>query len=366
MKIIKLLPLLLLIGLISSSCLQHKHKITVLEDGTVEYEYTASGDSADLYDGLTVLPEGIPWEIEVYSQLDTTEGRNDTVYYYKARAKFPKGSKLPGGFGLENPEFAQISLAHPLKVKCQELFFLTNYVFEFSFNNRNSKKLYGDLWDYVPEECRKLETGDSLSEAEKADLEGKYIIGARKWYLQMLQNRFHRSLIEAMKKNPKVQVDTANIERAFTTLDEYLLKKFVEIEKLETFDGRYVWKEVFTEGYNLLEEQLNFLGDTTFFVDMRTIGEILSKEYDVTEDLSDEMITVELKLPGVSKSNNADTVMQNLVWEINGDDIRDSTVVLSAMSTVYRKDRLIVGGIILAGLTIFVLWSALKTKAKNA
>lgn len=354
MRSLKLLPALLLITLFLSSCLQHKIRITVNDDGSVDYEYTISGDSADLYDGLTALPQGIPWEIQQYSQKDTSESQ-DTVFYYIAKAHFQPGDKLPSGFGLEHLDFASAYLEFPLTVKKQNFFFLEKYSFELHFPSRKFIELYGDPQKYIPDECSQLEESDSLSDSERTRLEKMQMDGYKAWAAASMSSRFIKSLEQSRKLHPEVQLDTVRIDTAKTKLNEYIAGYLNNLKMDHPMAESDIWKAVFDPGYRILEEHLNFLGDTTFFIDMRTAGEILSREYDVTNDLSDEAFSIELKLPGNLKTSNADTVLEFIRWEFNGDEISDSTRTLAAVSTIYHYERIYIaiGGLIIIILTLY-------------
>jgi len=366
MSKLKILPILLLLTLLLSSCLQHKIKIVVNEDGSVDYEYTISGDSADLYDGLTALPQGIPWEIKKYSQIDTTENSTDTSFFYIAKAHFAPGTRLPSGFGLEHLDFASIALELPLSVKRQNLFFLDKYSFELKFPSRRYTELYGNPQEYIPAECSRLENGDSLSNSERQRLEKLQTEGYKSWAAATLTSRFIKSLEQSRKMHPEVKFDSTKIDTAKSALSAYIVAYIAKIDLNQSPRDTDIWTVVFEPGFKLLEEHLNFIGDTTFFLDMRSAGQILSREYDVTSDLSDEAFSIELNLPGELKASSADTIMEeNLRWEFNGDEISDSTKTLTAISVIYHYERMyITGGGIL--LIILVTFFITRKKSKSA
>ena len=350
-----LIPVLFLISLTLNSCLQHRYSLNLREDGSLMYEYEAEGDSADLYDGLTSLPGGLPWTIANGTRIDSSEDSEEIVYYYNAEAHFQQGAEIPQGFDLQHLNFAQRYLKHPLEIKKRDIFFLVKYSLEFSFLNRKYTELYGDLWQYVPPECEALTTDDSLAAEEQEELEGKFEDGYKQWFVQMLSRRFITSLEQAVALNPDIAPDTEGLSIAETELKLFLRNIVNQIASIDTFDARAIWSIVFKPGYSILEEHLNFLGDTTFFIDMRTAGEILSKEFDVTEDLADESFEIAIKIPGKLQYTNADSIEAFMIWNFTGEDLRDSTIVIRANSVIYRTGRIIAGIVILLALVAVII-----------
>ncbi len=349
---VKMVVFLSVCLLLLNSCLMHEYKITALEDGRVSYEYTASGDSADLYDGLNSLPDTVMWEVEEGTDIDTSGDSPDTSYFYRAWRHFrpSKRRPLPESFGVDYVDYAQLDLRHPLKAQRQELFFMVNYILDFRFESRRKAELYGDPFDYIPEEVRALEEAESLDDSTKERLEGEFRDGYVRWGIQVFQSRFLSSVRKSLEMHPEIEISVETLSSAEAALVEFLHIAMDNVRVEEAEDVCDLWNTVQDSGYGIIEEQLNFLGDTTFFLDMRSVGRMLAREYDITKDLGDDGFKVEVSLPGVIRSSNADSMVVDstgtgevrrwLVWEFNGETLADSTVTLAAISTIYRPFRI--------------------------
>lgn len=359
-----ILPIIII--LVLCSCLQHQHKITVLEDGSVEYRYTVSGDSSDLYDGLTALPKDSPWEVERYTEIDTSGEKPDTTHCFGAAAEFAPGSDLPACFLRDDSAQAQTALQHPLSIRRQDLFFMVNYIFEFSFPSRNSLALYGDPEEYMPEESQSPDTADTVDETAKAELEAEKQMGYLKWMSEMFKRRFLSALNRALEKHPQMELDTTRLIPAENMLEEYLQRSLSEFDMDEELDVADIWRQIADGGFTLIGEYFNLAGETAFITDLNAQGDLLNREYAVTMDLQDESFQVETTLPGAVRSTNADSVEgQNLFWEFDGEDFADSTIVLSAITTIYRNERIyIAAAILIIVLAAFLRWIFIQRKTR--
>jgi len=364
----KKIAFLLLIPAIFTSCLRHHFIFNISEDGMLDYVYEAAGDSLDMHDGFIALPSGFPWDIEEYVEIDSSGETFDTVFHYRAKTSFSEDSAIPASFGLEHVEIASLTMKHPLEFKRQDLFFMINYLFELRFDNRNKTGLYADPNSFIPEECKELENADSLSSERRELLETLEEAGYREWYVNLLQDRFSKSLLHTLNMHPEISYDADKIESAEASLEEFLID-MLNREYLSDFDSdTEMWNFIFHPGYDVLEEELNFIGDTTFFVDMRTTGELLTKEYNATEDLSDDTFLIELRLPGTLKSSNADSLAAggSLIWQFNGDDIADSSIVMYAVSVIYYPARLYIAGGIFLFILIIIAVKIIRPRASDA
>lgn len=365
---VKKIAFLLLVPALFTSCLRHHFSFNLTENGVLDYVYEAAGDSLDLHDGFILLPEGFPWDIEEYVELDSSGESIDTIFHYRAKASFNQDSAIPASFGLEHVETASLTMEHPLEFRKQNLFFMVNYFLEFRFNSRDKTRLYKDPDFFIPEECKELEDTDSLSAERRMTLEKLEENGFHEWYVSLLKDRFSRSLRHTLNMHSEISYDDNKIESAEAALGEFL-SNLLNLEYVGEMESEFeLWNYVFQPGYDILEEELNFMGDTTFFVDMRTTGELLTKEYNATEDLSDDTFLIEFKMPGALKSNNADSLAAGgeLIWQFDGDDIADSSRVMYAVSAVYFPARLYLAGGIVLIVLIIISVKMLKPRVANA
>ena len=338
------LPLLLL-TLILSSCLHHSFNITVNEDGSVDYIYTASGDSMDLYDGRVPLPEKRHgWKISQYVEVDSSSGRIERKFYYQAERLFASSDDIPVFFTEDRAgdlEFCDIY--HPLQVEKQDLFFMVNYHFEFSFPSRNFTKNYGSPDDYQPD----TEGEEAAMDEEKRE---------KLWLTDVVTEMFMKSLRSVISEHPEYQIDTTMMGHAQAELQAYISLEIDKIWDKEDANEKAFFDSMLDEAYTIFKENLRFEDNPDIKEMMRDDIEIFSGDFLVSSDLFDESFSVKAYLPGKMRNCNADSADDFLLWEFSGEDITDSTVTMIALATVYRPLRLfIAGGILVVALGLFII-----------
>lgn len=360
-----LIAIFIIIAL-SSSCLKHRFSFTVTEDGSVEYKYRASGDSTDLYDGLTILPDKDKWYVSEIVEVDTASGKPDTMFSYIAAKNFTDGTSLPANFADDNPELAGIALAHPSSLKRQNLFFMVNYIFEMTFLSREKTKLFGSPDDYIPEECKLLEDGGSVSDSLRSILENIRDEGYREWAVDLFINRYLHSIEYAGKNNPKLSAFSEKITTFEDSVRVYLylsLGKYFETDDVNFND---IWGEISPGGYDIMSGILGIDQDSEIFQEIEKRAKHLNTQLAATSDLDDDNFIIEVNLPGKVRSTNADSLSgSTLIWEFGGSDIADSTIFLSAVSTIYHFDYIYVGGAVVIIALILILRGVFSQKKKK-
>jgi hypothetical protein len=299
--------------------------------------------------------------------VDTTKTPAETTYSYQAVAVFSAKDKIPSHFGQDTSSFASLQLEHPLTVKKQDLFFLVNYYADFKFLDRRSKALYGDPWDYIPLECKALDQADSLTDSVREDLEAKREAGYIQYTAVMLKDLYLKALNITLKKRADIVVDSILLREAGDTLQEILTQRLTNQQLNENSDLGQLWASDFSASYELLRNKLKLPDDSTLVSEIQSAGNLLTKEYLITEDLNDESFVVDISVPGIIRSSNSDTLEGEFQrWQFNGADLADSTITISLVATIYHPLRLyIAGGILVIGIGIF-LWALLKPKKTNA
>jgi len=346
--------------LVFNSCLQHLFKITVLEDGSVEYFYKVSGDSSDLYDKTTDLPLEAEWTIMRFTELDTTDDGVDTVYVLTAERTFAVNEVQFA----DNFSSREELLQHPLKIRKNDLFFITSYNFDFTFIGREMADLYGSEEDYLPEEI-KSEEGE-LSDSMKAVQEAQIKEGYLNWGADFYWKRFNFAIQES-REYTNIAEDSTFMLELEADLKAYLLSELPKFDLESDLNDEFIWPTISEGGYNLVAAAFQVDRQSELMVSVRKNAEFQQLCYSATNDLQDESFKIELEMPGIIKSNNADSTAGNLlVWEFDADAILDSTKHLSAVSIKYQYQFIFTAAAIIIIIVIIVLGRVLTRRKNNA
>jgi hypothetical protein len=290
-----LFTMMLSLLLIFSSCLQHLFKITILEDGSVEYFYKVSGDSSDLYDETSDLPPEAEWTIQQFTELDTTDDGVDTVYVLTAERTFAADELQFSDNFSGRAELLQ----HPLKIKKNDLFFIVNYNFDFSFNDRETNRLYGSEEDYLPEDITSEE--DEPNDSIKAIYEAQIKEGYLNWGVDFYLNRFILATQKSRGSEGMVS-DSILMRDLKTELKAYLFNELPKFDLETEFDDDSIWPNIAEDGYEVIATVIGTDIQSDFMNSVRMNAEFYRTSYSATNDLQDESFRIELRMPGIIKS----------------------------------------------------------------
>jgi len=339
---------------IFSGCVEHRYLYRFNLDGSAELTYTARGDSADIHDPAYSLPEAPFYAINTWTELDTA---GNPVYNYEAKARFSPDS-LPSNPGLR--EAAGVSpsilLQHPTTMRPIHLYFLSIFRYEQTFESRRRTTLEGDRWDYIPAECKVLESGkDSLLSAEEREaLEQKYAAGLLAWNAGRYKLRFREILDTTLARHPDKMPSRERLEGAIQQLEAMLDSYYAALPVVELDLVKLEWWDALEpEVHRILLENLNQIGDTSLQVAALQVSDMLELRRQVDEDLVDESFTVQVDLPGRVLRSNTNTMEKGVLqWRILGQDFEDQDVVLAASSLYLYPARIFGAFVLIAALII--------------
>ncbi|TKJ40475.1 hypothetical protein CEE37_09180 [candidate division LCP-89 bacterium B3_LCP] len=352
-----LIPIILfIIGL--SGCVEHHYLYKFNVDGYCDFTYTARGDSLDIYEPQASYPDTLLYHIDTWTERDSSGTEN---YVLKATVRF-HNDQLPRTLSLKEAPWGDVLLRHPAGLNSTSLFFLSTYKFQCVFRGRQRMQIEGDRWDYIPEECRILDSDSdsTLTEEERAVLEEKFAAGVLIWNTERYKLRIREILERSINMHPDIQVPQSWVDSALVEADA-LIGKIASNRQMESLDFADLewWDEIEPQALPILLENLNFIGDSTLQAEIANISELLEFRHQVSEDLVDESFEVQVEIPG--KLLNSNTEIDDdglLLWEFTGEDLSDDDIMLSAFSVLIFTERI-------AGFLIIILASYLAIRIKR-
>ncbi|MFH1861351.1 MAG: hypothetical protein ABH878_00945 [bacterium] len=349
--------------LLLPGCVEHRLHYRFNVDGTCDFTSTARGDSSDIYAPTGTFPEEPFFQIETWTDTDST---GSTTYYLQASNRFAADS-LPVNLGLREVPWSNVLLQHPTNLKRTMLFFLDIFDLQLVFQNRHRTAVDGDRWEYIPPECKILETDadSTLSPEDRTILEEKYAAGLLLWNVGRYKLRFHEIADRALALNPEIQLPPGWVDTAMVEIEAMLefYADTITIEDLDYADLEW-WEVLSSEGNRILLENLNMIGDSTLPADIRQVSELLELRHQVDLDLEDDSYDVSVELPGWILHSNADTTEAGvLTWEMYGEDLQEEDYVIEARSLFVYRDR-VVGALVLIFALLIGLWFK-KKQAKR-
>ena len=324
--------------LLPIGCIQHRYLTNIALDGSVHHIYEAAGDSSDLYDGNITLPQGLWWHIDTSVVQDST---GTPIHTYRASMNLRSPRSLPSMYAPESTHSPDIFLRHPISFKRLDGILGVLFLYKQTFLSRQKEAKYGSVWDYVDSQCEVLldqTKADSLPEEERTRLENLYMDGLIEWTRSMILRRCATVLQRDLEMHPDVSFSTEQLQNALTAARSHLIEWEPEYGGTELLlgDGD-LWNTVGKQTLQVISDELNFIGKTTFFADMQMVGDTNQWEFEITKDLEDDEFDVRLILPGYVFHSDADEVAQDtLIWDFSGSDIFNENKIITAYSIYVR------------------------------
>lgn len=346
------LLILLLITFLFSGCIEHTYFYSFDLDGNCDFSYQARGDSLDIYDSPESLPDSLFFHLETWTEVDT--GGAETFIIEAKR--YLCGDSLPRTMSLKRTPLGDVLLQHPARLHRTALFFISLYSFKGTFEGRRRTSRGGDQWDYIPEECRQIESDEdtTLTDEERRFLEEKFAAGMLIWSAERYKLRVREIIDRVREQHPEIAIPQAWVDSALVEADS-LVDSYIASLEWESLDFAELewWDELKPETNRILLENLNMIGDATLQMDIVDVGDLLEMRHQVTEDLMDESFGALIHLPGYIVSCNTDSTAEGvLVWDFDGEDIGDEDYIIKALSFHVHYDR-VIGALVLI-LVVFL------------
>jgi len=353
-----------LICLLSAGCLEHNYTFSVLPDNRIEVKALISGDIVDMQDGRELQPDSALWRVT-----RSVEERDDeTVHTLEGSVTVSDSQALTSALNWRTTTSDSLKLQPLFSLIHHPRLFGTEWKFRGVVPSREFNATYGDIWDYVPPECRALQNDSAKALLNNDDLdllEKKFALGIFQWNQERYLKQFDYvwSRMKALHGSQIADTTdlTASISRTGWADDLHLYLSDLDIgdPSLANLDW---WKD-------LRPLFLGRISDLTGPAPVGEIGDIadaFEEKYQITKDLQDDIFRVYLNVPGrITATNGAvDGQTGALLWESPGKAIMDSSLTMSAESFVlsYGKVSVVVGVMVVVVLALFIKITAGKRR----
>ncbi len=329
-KLISQTVIVAALGSITSGCLEHTYHISVLPDERVELRYKVAGDRLDFDDELQLLPDSTDWGLE----RSVEEHENETVHIIEGSLLIARYTQLDRALDWQLTEEDTVYLRRSVSPEKSSQLFGVAWRFHGKLHSRCFDELYGDIWDFVPSECRALddeEQMDTMTAHEIEMLEVKFALGILQWNRSRYEHRIDRvwELVKARVPGlPDTTAITYSIVRAgwVNDLHRYLNKLDMPEPTTANLDWWSDLRPLF------LGRLVDITGPGAVEVISR-ISDAAEREYQITKDIEDDVFCFKLHLPGRTVRTNGSSEDEGwILWEFTGKELLSQDGVMSATS----------------------------------
>ncbi len=319
----------LLTGALLTGCIEHTFYITVMPDESVRIAYEMRGDRVDFEDGHELMPDSLTWNMK----REVVEEEDRTVHV-------AHGSVVVKGFDHLNQAFQwgrtskdTVNLKQTAELTERSVIFGTAYKFNLTLHSRRFNDLYGNIWDFVPEECRALQDRDlydEMSSEEVSLLENKFALGIIQWNHERYLRRLAR-VWEIVKSRVPDLPDTSSTTFSIAKggwnddLRGYLNQLDIPSPSLVYLNW---WDDLRPQ---FLGHLVDIAGVDSTNLIIR-VSEAVEDEYRTTMDLKDDAFRFVLSMPGKITDTNGKRVEEGVEWNFSGSDILNQDRELYALS----------------------------------
>jgi len=346
----------------NNGCIEHTFNLSVKPEGSVDINYHAKGDPMDFDDSGHLLPDSSIW-----SQKNWVEKTDDgEVHHLEASFTIDIYSDLNKSLDWKRTALDTVYLRHSFNLEKHDGLFGTNWIFTGVLYSRCFSETYGDIWDYVPEECRVLEDDElmkHLSTAEIKTLEEKFAVGVIQWNIGRYVKLFDRVWQSAASRQPALQntsETTLSIARAGWVEDMHIYLNDLDIENPNTMNLEW-WDDLRPVFLGRLID-ITGPGNVELF---KSVSNALEREYQISKDIEDDNYRFNLELPGSpSSTNGTENEEGSFSWEFTGKELQNDDGIMIAVSFEFSVWRTIFITFIVM-LTLNVVRGIVKKLLRN-
>jgi hypothetical protein len=345
-----------------NGCLEHAYHISVLPDNRLEAEFKLRGDRTDMEDGYDMLPDSVSWGLT----RSIEEKKDETTYIVEGKRIIAKPSELTSLFYWSRQPLDSLSLKQHFRLESHWNPIGTIWRFEGRFSSREFDNTYGNMWDYIPPECRALEDKDkaeSFTAAETKVLEKQFALGVIQWNRVRFERMFDR-VWEIMKLRSKDLPDTSatsfSIIRTAWSDDLHRYMNSLDIPEPEMANTNW-WKDLRPQFLGRFADILS----TDKVITAGEVGDAIEREYQISKDIEDDQYIVKLKIPGKILKSDGQSKDGEQVWEIKGKALLNQNVNMLAVSFQFSIWRLVLLAIILIAFIDWSIRSVIRKRAKQ-
>jgi len=313
-----------------SGCLEHKYNISLLRDSSVEVDYELRGDRVDLEDGQELLPDSLLWKTE----RSVEDGEEETTHILKGSQHISSPSNLSDLLDWKRRASDSVYFVPFVELVPKTMLFTKKHLFFSKIKARRFNELYGDIWEYVPEECRAIEDEDALKQLPTEEvkmLELKFGLGIIQWNRARYERAFDQvwniASARSLLKPDSDQIGFS-VAKAGWIEDIHIYLNSLDIGKPQTANLK--WWETLKPAF--ISRFANLI-DSSKAGDVIAIADAVELHYQISKDLEDDRFTFELSLPGFVSAGNGSNTGQVVTWEFSGKDFSNEDVELHASTT---------------------------------
>jgi hypothetical protein len=314
------------------SCLKRHETIVVHADGSLEIEHRLTGDRGDLEKGAATPPGGAPWSVTA----PAPAGGQD--WQMTARAHFRSAAGVPSSFAASDDPLADVQWRWSTEVTVERRGRATRYLFVRTYEPRAWARYARARRRAVPEEVEQLMKDGKQAGPEAVERQGR--IGAALLdYERLKHHEWSAAALDRLDVSPVARATAQTA--AESAIDSYFHSHL----------GPGLIEEILRLSDSEIERRARAIDDgLTRATEAATIAalgaapelrvswadarERVRRDHDVTQDLEDETIVVELTLPGrvLGATMGGKIDGSHVTFELAGKDLRDAPLVISAHS----------------------------------
>lgn len=317
-----------------TGCLEHQYSIILYPDGTSDLIWRVSGDQYDLFDGMTLFPDSTIWTIT----REIEEKEDETLYHLTASLSGVPVEKVTSLWDWKTSPADTLYFLPQIQTRRKGFFLIDRYYVEVTFPSRQYNELYGDIWEFIPEECRALEDVERLRSIPSSEvdlLQKKFALGIIQWNRARYIRAFDLVWDIARKRD---------IPLGDTTSDAYHITRSAWVDDLHTFLNQLDVPKpeiVNLDWWSDLRPQ--FIGHFAdilphqYLPIITDIANALERGYLITRDMQDDRFTFHAQLPGfILHSNGTRLSSRQVEWRLNGKELQNRSAILYANSLRVR------------------------------
>jgi len=350
-----LLPIILL-GL--TGCLEHRYFITTLPSDRVKIHFELRGDRADIEDGNELLPDSILWGLT--RTVEETE--DETTHIYIGERVLEHSRDLASSMKWGRTPDDSVHFTPAVSLESQSFPFCRVWTLKGIFSSRRFIELYGDMWEYVPEECRVLqdsEASESLSADETLILERKFGLGIIQWTRARYERSFD-AIWTSARLRPELLKDTTvasmAIIRTGWVADLHAYLNNFDVGDPQTTNLNW-WKDV----RQMLLGRFVEVAEVSRIEELGRIADAVENTYLISKDMEDDKFVVEATLPGRIIKTNGLKNDGKVSWEIAGKDFQNETLYLKSLSIEPEWPQIAIGIVAF----VVIIWVIKRRRGSN-
>ncbi|MDP8239176.1 MAG: hypothetical protein P9X24_08805 [Candidatus Hatepunaea meridiana] len=320
----------IVIVVILNSCIEHTFNISVLPESGIKVTYYAKGDPMDFDDDGQLLPDSTLWNVKTWIE----EKDDENIYHVDASVTFDNYSDLDTLLNWQRNEMDTLHLDHDFSLRRVPNLFGVSWRFTGILYSRRFDEQYGDIWEFIPSECRLLEKDEELDKLPSSaieTLEEKYALGIIQWNINRFVKRFDQVWhLAAVHQTGLSDTSAITLSIARTGWEEDLHQYLNNLDVTEPAMLNLNWwsdlKPVF------LGRLIDITGPEIVNL-FKDISDAIEQDYQISKDIEDDVFHYIIKIPGkITSSNGSDNEKDEIIWEFAGKDLLNEDGVMIASS----------------------------------